>query len=196
MNAMTVPEDCQGRELKCTECGTPFRIERTEGVGLPTIRAFTVTVRLPPAYWGFLVAGLLMAIQLADSTYGNLSEVALLLVIFGWIFWLDCIHRLHEALQEGTGGRHPISPRKAAFYHFIPFFNLYWFFRWPSEFARTLRVQQGAERVAGGVPGVLVMLGHGMLGDWFTAVAGLVLLFTVYGYYRARLRKLFEFEGG
>jgi hypothetical protein len=59
-------------------------------------------------------------------------------VVLGWAFWLYSVFRLHVELRR-VAGDYPISPNKAALFHLIPLFNLYWAFAWTkslSEFAR------------------------------------------------------------
>jgi hypothetical protein len=53
----------------------------------------------------------------------------------GGVYWLACIYRIHVVLAQIPGWKHPVSPARAVGFHFIPFYNLYWIFRWPREIA-------------------------------------------------------------
>lgn len=58
-----------------------------------------------------------------------------LLAFVSFVYWLVCIHRLHVVLSLVPGWRHPISPTRAVWFHFIPVYNLYWLYKWPRECA-------------------------------------------------------------
>lgn len=49
------------------------------------------------------------------------------------VYWLVCVHKLHVVLSHVQGWQHPISPTRAAWFHLIPFYNLYWLYKWPVE---------------------------------------------------------------
>jgi len=53
----------------------------------------------------------------------------------GVVYWLVCIHRYHVVLANVPGWKHPISPGKAVWFHFIPIYFAYWVFRWPAAIA-------------------------------------------------------------
>ena len=58
-----------------------------------------------------------------------------LLAFVSGVYWLVCIHKLHVVLALVPGWRHPISPARAVWFHFIPVYNLYWLYKWPRECA-------------------------------------------------------------
>jgi hypothetical protein len=58
-----------------------------------------------------------------------------LLGFISGVYWLVCIHKLHVVLSLVPGWRHPISPARAVWFHFIPVYNLYWLYKWPRECA-------------------------------------------------------------
>jgi len=60
------------------------------------------------------------------------SIIPLILLV---IYFLYCIYNIHKILKKTTNGGYPISPDAAAFRMLIPFYNLYWFFKWPNEIA-------------------------------------------------------------
>jgi hypothetical protein len=67
---------------------------------------------------------------------GGIPPLYLFLVSFvGGVYWFACIHRYHVVLAHVPGWKHPISPARAVGFHFIPFYNLYWVFRWSKEIA-------------------------------------------------------------
>src|SRR5262249_35832611 len=50
-------------------------------------------------------------------------------------YWFVCIYRYHKILAAVPRYIHPISAAKAVGFHFIPIFNLFWIFSWPSAIA-------------------------------------------------------------
>ena len=52
------------------------------------------------------------------------------------IYWLVCVYEYHVVLSQATAGAYPIKPLRAAWFHLIPIYGLYWVFKWPRELAR------------------------------------------------------------
>jgi hypothetical protein len=116
-----------------------------------------------------LVTGLLMLVSLG-----------------GWIYWLVCIYQLHKILAEISSKRYPIDPAEAVGKHFIPFFNLYWIFKWPSEMSDYINQRGRIKMVSGGVIGLFFLLA--LLGRFVDGAVGLTGLFatTVFVSYKLR----------
>ena len=69
-------------------------------------------------------------------------------------YWFVCVYRYHKILAAIPRYVHPISPAKAVGFHFIPFFNIYWVFAWPSAIADFVNARLGARLMKGWVLGV------------------------------------------
>ena len=134
-------------------------------------------VSFPPLWPGHLVAifFILSAIAIGivcpqayeteqcQSSSG--AEAILSLVWFaGLIYWLVCVHRIHKALFKATGSTYPIRPGRAVGFHFIPFYNLYWIFKWPSEVVKFINVNLPQQKMSGHAPGILLLIGF-IIGD-------------------------------
>jgi hypothetical protein len=52
------------------------------------------------------------------------------------IYWLVCVYEYHVLLSRVTGGTYSVKPLRAAWFHLIPIYGLYWVFKWPRDFAR------------------------------------------------------------
>jgi len=52
------------------------------------------------------------------------------------VYWLVCVYEFHLVLSRATAGQYPITPVRAAWFHLIPVYGLYWVFKWPRELAR------------------------------------------------------------
>lgn len=102
--------------------------------------------RLPKIWIGYLLAFaaligemIVVARHPAEAGKGIQFEVPplelFLPTFLAAVYWLVCIHQFHVILANVPGWKHPVSPRRAVWLHLIPFFNLYWIFRWPYAIA-------------------------------------------------------------
>ena len=69
------------------------------------------------------------------------------------IYWLVCVYEYHVVLAQATAGAYPIKPLRAAWFHLIPIYGLYWVFKWPRELARFVnsRLEAPLSNGAGGI---------------------------------------------
>jgi hypothetical protein len=51
------------------------------------------------------------------------------------VYWLVCVYEFHLVLQQASGGTYPIKPVRAAWFHLIPIYGLYWVFKWSRQMA-------------------------------------------------------------
>ena len=113
-------------ELSAGAAGLP-RLWIGYVLGAATLVAEMVAIELHP--------------ELAKGGSLNLPLYLFLALFVGWIYWLVCVYQFHQVMARIPGWRHPISPGRAVGFHFIPFYNLYWVFRWPAEIARFVNVR-------------------------------------------------------
>jgi len=152
-----------------------------------------ISARLPKVWPGYLIALAFFAIARGEIVIDPSSrEGETLLTYLTWLvglgYWLFCVHRFHKVMAQATGGAHPISPGRAVGFHFIPFYNLYWLFRWTNgvaEFvnagaASTARMPRGW---AGGILLAALVLAQ------FHASLALLVLFAVGHYVRQKIRQ-------
>jgi hypothetical protein len=52
------------------------------------------------------------------------------------VYWMVCVYEFHLVLMQASGGTYPIKPVRAAWFHLIPIYGLYWVYKWPREMAR------------------------------------------------------------
>jgi len=52
------------------------------------------------------------------------------------VYWLVCVYEFHVLLMRASSGSYSIKPMRAAWFHLIPVYGLYWVYRWPRELAR------------------------------------------------------------
>lgn len=158
------------------------------------LRTSSISVRLPSPIFGYFLSVVLFTVEIRDVVQETVSLTPTLLVIGALLLWLGAVFQLHQAIQEATLGLHPIKSWQAALFQLIPFFNLYWFFRWPLAIGETVEWTSDTKIASGGFIGIFVLFGFGMLGHEFAEIIGVFLLTSVYAYYRRKLRIAFGFE--
>ena len=52
------------------------------------------------------------------------------------VYWLVCVYEFHVVLRYVSSGAYPIKPLRAAWFHLIPIYGLYWVYKWSRELAR------------------------------------------------------------
>ena len=153
----------------------------------------------PPWVWvGFLFAFAYFVIEIV-FVIGSIDEdnnllldkqTELLIGLFGLpgiIYWMVCVHRLHKILGELTRGRYPISPLEAALKHIIPFYNLYWVFKWPGEFSDYLNRRRRVQIISGAALGGMLLLGL-LIFRLFDGAIGMACLFGVTMFMSSKLK--------
>lgn len=116
---------------------------------------------------------------------------ALLLInLAGWFYWLHCVYRFHDVMSQIPGYDHPITPWRAVGMHWVPLYNFYWVFKWPSEIATFVNWRTQSEAMKGPVAGVLVLLAV-LVGRFVDGFLGLLLLFGAGTYISRQIRRAF-----
>jgi len=121
---------------------------------------------------------------------GGIPPLYLFLVSFiGGVYWLVCIYRIHVVLAHAPRWKHPISPARAVGFHFIPFYQFYWIFKWPREIANFVnsRLPQPIMKPVAVGLAVLAALLLRILDPGF----GLILLFFPMSYISECIRRAF-----
>jgi hypothetical protein len=121
---------------------------------------------------------------------GGIPPLYLFLASFvGGVYWFVCVHRYHVILAHVPGWTHPISPARAVGFHFIPFYNLYWVFKWPKEIAKFVNSRLRSP-VMKPIPVGVAVLGALVL-RILDPGFGLILLFFPMSYMSECLRRAF-----
>ena len=146
----------------------------------------------PPWVWfGFLFAFAFFAgeiLEMAlDLDQQSFQVLFILIILAGWIYWLFCVHRFHKILEEMAGNRYPISPGEAVGKHFIPFYNFYWLFAWPTTLSSHVNARGHVRMLPGGLIGFLLLIS--LLLRYLDGAFGLAMTFTVGLYISAKLRR-------
>jgi hypothetical protein len=152
---------------------------------------------------GFALAFAFLVAEVVDAVAGGESpgvKLGLLgCAIAGWFYWLTCVQRFHTILNQISPhvagvSTYPITPGQAVGYHFIPFYNFFWFFKWPMVLSKFLRESTSVRVIPGSLLGLLSFLGF--LLRFADGFLGLSVIFFVGLYISRKLREaVAEHEG-
>jgi hypothetical protein len=149
------------------------------------------TTSFPWLWIGFLFAAafLMMEVLLVFQGVEDNQMIIYLVPISltGMIYWLFCVYRLHKILAELTRGRYPVSPGEAALKHIIPFYNLYWVFKWPGEFSDYLTRRGRVRIISGSLLGVMLLLGM-LVARLLDGAIGLAIIYGVTVFMSSKLK--------
>jgi uncharacterized protein with PQ loop repeat len=150
---------------------------------------------LPKAWIGFIFAIAFFIAEVIEVVRGNeeLTDVAphfLLISLTGMAYWLFCVYRIHKVLRE-MDSLYPISPGAAAFFHFIPLYNLIWPFRWASTLTEFINNRGHVHMAAGGLLGLGLLISM-LTARFLDASVGLAGMFAIITYISAKLRRHIE----
>ncbi len=187
------PEDSRfcracGRAVELAPIKKVVTDSEAEANKIASTEAKTRQIRFPPIWVGFVIAG----VSLLDWTVSLRVEpevrnfIAVIIPAAGLAYWLYCVYRLHAVLRLIPGWNHPISPGRAVGFHLIPFYNVYWIFRWPLEVANFIEWKTGSKSMWGFDAGFIILVGW-FLGHFFHPVWMLFLMFLAVEYVRRNL---------
>lgn len=153
--------------IRC-DCGYNFETRSTESSASVSPTEIDSTLQrtpLPRMWIGFTLSALILVSEFinfdkgGEETGTSSNLVLLLCVLAAWFYWLWCVHRYHDIMTSIPGYRHPISPGQAVARHFIPFYNFYWMFKWPSEIATFVNWRTQSFEMRGWIVGMMVLGG-------------------------------------
>jgi hypothetical protein len=114
----------------------------------------------PPIWIGFVFVAVLFLLELF-ILYGKHFTIIYLFYVIGGIsilYWLACIYRFHKILGELSDSKYPISPSASVGWHFLPIYNIFWIFYWPSELSHFIKKQNTVNILPGVAIGALIFL--------------------------------------
>jgi hypothetical protein len=124
-------------------------------------------------------------------TLGLMPLWFILTVNIYWLFWL---HKTYKEIRAHTPGATDVTPGKAVGFMFIPFFNIYWFFRIMTDMPRAIRRMQEDDPLGepplnnGLITGLLIagILGNGIMGQFHPALMLLTEPLIIVGFILAQ----------
>lgn len=145
---------------------------------------------------GFALAFAFLVMEFVDLAAGGESPATklglLAAAVAGWFYWLSCVQRFHTILnwispRVAGASTYPITPGQAVGYHFIPFYNFFWLFKWPMVLSKYLGENTSVRMVPGALLGLLGFLG--LLLRFVDGFLGLSVMFCVALYISRKLRQ-------
>lgn len=112
-------------------------------------------------------------------------------VFVGVVYWLVCVHKYHVILRAASKGEYPVTPAKAVWFHFIPFYNFLWVFLWPRPLAQFVNQRLGRVEMKGWVIGTGILI-SALCRLLLDASLGLAILFVTCTYISGYLRRVFS----
>ncbi len=158
--------------------GTPEEVDRPAKSSLPWVWFGFV---FPIAF--FISELALLFLELDQS----IRLLFIVIILAGWIYWLFCVHRFHKILEEMSPYGYSIGAGEAVGKHFIPFYNIYWIFAWPSTMSSHLNSREQVQMLPGGLIGLGLLVS--ILLRYVDGALGLALTFAIGMYISAKLRK-------
>jgi hypothetical protein len=156
---------------------------------LPDLRfgfGLAIVLFVSEAVWG-IQRELARGTPAAQSAGGYAAALSLMGAIVSTAYVLHCVSAYHYIVNQFEGWSHPISPKRAVRFHFIPLFNLYWDFKWPKEIARFVNWRMQRNRMSGALVGILVLTGF-LIGGFIDVSIGLVVIVSAFAYISRSLR--------
>jgi hypothetical protein len=129
------------------------------------VRLASAAQPLPRMWIGFLLGIIFLVFELIELVLSPNVEgpteapaTLMLTVILIWCYWLYCVYKFHDAVGRIPGYQHSITPARAVGLHFVPFYNFYWIFKWPTALARFVNWRMQAKKMRGWVAGLIVLI--------------------------------------
>lgn len=121
------------------------------GAGVPWGEGRPLKLPLRPIWPGFLItsAGFLVTMFYVISGGGDPRSIAILCNLTAFVYYFMLVHRIVKVLEEQPGWSVEYTPAAAVWKHFIPFYGLYFLYRWPGDVESYIAWRTGRESRVG-----------------------------------------------
>lgn len=137
-----------------------------------------------PIIWpGYALGLLLLIVRIAMIMLGpRINEMVFILMpllrLTGLVYWCVCLYKMHKTILEMADSHYPISPARAVGFGFIPFYNIYWIFKWPSEVINFVNARDPGRKLNKWLPGIFIAVSAlaGLLNEglWLLIIFGVL----------------------
>lgn len=172
-------QEIQDDAIKCRFCAEALVREAK-----PPMDA--ASLGFPNLVAGYILAGLTfitslgLSLKLTPGLSALLGGGTFVFFLAGFVWFCICIYKIHKVLLSMADSCYPISPARAVGFGFIPFYNLYWIFKWPGEIIHFVSSRSGIATWSAWVPGILLLLSS--VADRVVGGLGLLVDFMVLSY--------------
>jgi hypothetical protein len=152
--------------------------------------------KAPKVWIGFIFAATFFVgeIVLVFGFEGKFTPILTPIGFIGIFYWLFCVQRFHQILDTLTIDEYAISPGKAVGFHFIPFYNFYWVFKWPIELSKFINGLGNVTMANGGFIGLLLFICF--LLYRLDGAISLTCIFLVGSYINLKIKKQISYRKG
>ncbi|MDD5085973.1 MAG: hypothetical protein PHE61_08070, partial [Candidatus Omnitrophica bacterium] len=190
-------EEIQEDAVKCRFCGEWLNKESRP-------EAAPLSLKFPKNWPGYVlgvvvfVLGMIRFSMGAPAGYEDsapliaIGALMTLIGLAGLVYWCINLYKIHKAISAMADKCYPISPARAVGFNFIPFFNLYWMFKWPAEVIGFINSRDSSVRLNRWWPGIILLVSY--IGGIFIGGLWLFGSFGVLSYLIAKLKKNLEVE--
>ena len=147
--------------------------------------------KAPKIWVGYIFALALFIFSFVDfflESESSFVPLSFTIGIAGMLYWLFCVQRFHQILNTLTIDGYSVSPSKAVGFHFIPFFNLYWIFKWPIELSKFVNDIGKVKMISGALLGLILFLSI-FIYRLIDGSIGLVCVYSVGLYINNKIKK-------
>ncbi|MFH1638887.1 MAG: protein kinase, partial [Chloroflexota bacterium] len=154
------PEAERVRELRGSEVQHTETVDQQIGqidIIPKVVKGLNIVIAV--IFTGMVISGLLFVTFLLEAMSGEITDMDAVLgfSVFGLIHWTFGVYLIHRRLQQLTGNKYPITSAESFWYHAIPFYNLYWLFKWNMELSKFVNVQNKNKMASGKLLGGLLL---------------------------------------
>jgi len=153
----------------------------------------------PPKIWvGFVLVFLLFVGEIIHfSVYDNekvrFSIYATPFMVACLLYYIYMVRRIHDIVNRIAVDKYPITTSEALGYHLIPFFNIYWLFRWPSVLSKYVSNNSNVTMIPGFVVGIFLLISIVVI-RLVDGAIGYLFLFATMAYVTTKVKKIISFN--
>jgi len=148
------------------------------------------SIKFPKVWPGYILAisaFLFAMIESMVNPQNKFSVSAFLITIIAIVYWNVCVYKIHKTVFIMADNCYPISPARAVGFGFLPFYNIYWMFKWPAETIHFIKHRSNTKVWGPAIPGLLFLLSGSI--SAILGALGIIIEFAVLTYLVKKLKE-------